>query len=370
MVEIVEQPASNALRFRYECEGRCTGIVLGSRSSQERKSYPSIRIIGYTGLAEVIISCVTVAEPYRAHPHKIVTSEQRGTGFYSKEICCDGSDIVFEGIAIWCTKRTDTKEALRIREQRNIDPFRSNLSIAFAAIKCCFSFRNYLLPFFVADGFGHADDPKSININAVRLCFHVSIVDPCNGTRVWLAPVVSEPIIDKKSCRDLEIVELSDYESPAFGAKKIIMLCEKVNMNDIEVEFYMKNGRGEIIWDQHAKIEEVHYHTSIVFKTPKYPLYLVGQVFVRLLRPSDRACSKSIKFTYLQSTNMDYRHPLPIAQHKQLSHKKMSDGATDSLLRTTKESNALITDEDYSNELALLCEMISNDCQDESHSTN
>ena len=43
-VEIIEQPASKALRFRYECEGRSAGSIPGVNSTPENKSYPTIRV--------------------------------------------------------------------------------------------------------------------------------------------------------------------------------------------------------------------------------------------------------------------------------------------------------------------------------------
>jgi len=43
-VRIVEQPASKALRFRYECEGRSAGSLPGSNSTHERKTFPKIQV--------------------------------------------------------------------------------------------------------------------------------------------------------------------------------------------------------------------------------------------------------------------------------------------------------------------------------------
>lgn len=43
-VEIIEQPASKALRFRYECEGRSAGSIPGINSTPESKTFPSIRV--------------------------------------------------------------------------------------------------------------------------------------------------------------------------------------------------------------------------------------------------------------------------------------------------------------------------------------
>ena len=64
-VKITEQPASKALRFRYECEGRSAGSILGVSSTPECKTYPTIEIVGYKGRAVVVVSCVTKDPPYR-----------------------------------------------------------------------------------------------------------------------------------------------------------------------------------------------------------------------------------------------------------------------------------------------------------------
>ena len=43
-VDIVEQPASKGLRFRYECEGRSAGCIPGVNTTNENKTYPTIKV--------------------------------------------------------------------------------------------------------------------------------------------------------------------------------------------------------------------------------------------------------------------------------------------------------------------------------------
>lgn len=64
-VEIIEQPASNAHRFRYECEGRSAGSIPGVNSRSEHKTFPTIQVKNYRGEAIVNVSCVEKNEPYR-----------------------------------------------------------------------------------------------------------------------------------------------------------------------------------------------------------------------------------------------------------------------------------------------------------------
>ena len=54
---------------------------------------------------------------------------------------------------------------------------------------------------------------------------------------VPLAPIVSKVIQDKKAHSELQIIDHSDDSSPVEGGKKILLFCEKVDKNDIEVHF-------------------------------------------------------------------------------------------------------------------------------------
>lgn len=63
VVEMVEQPAEINERFRYECEGK--SVVLGANSTADKRTYPAIRVLHYTGVAVVVVSCVSKDTPYR-----------------------------------------------------------------------------------------------------------------------------------------------------------------------------------------------------------------------------------------------------------------------------------------------------------------
>ena len=52
-----------------------------------------------------------------------------------------------------------------------------------------------------------------------------------------LAPVVSSILKDRKAHSDLSIIEYSDDRSPVEGGKKILLFCEKISRDDIEVHF-------------------------------------------------------------------------------------------------------------------------------------
>lgn len=78
-------------------------------------------------------------------------------------------------------------------------------------------------------GYAHRNQPQSIDLNAVRLCFQVFLPDEAGKVRHSLEPVVSEIIYDKKAMTDLQILRISRSSGSARGGTELILLCEKVS---------------------------------------------------------------------------------------------------------------------------------------------
>lgn len=132
----------------------------------------------------------------------------------------------FSNLGIQCVKRRDIDEALRIREEQRVDPYRSEwlLKLNLKTIR-----KNSEISF--AAGFDHRSTPSSIDLNAVRLCFQVFLERTHEGKTAFtkpLVPVVSDTIYDKKAMSDLVICKLSKPSSSVAGGEEIILLCEKV----------------------------------------------------------------------------------------------------------------------------------------------
>ncbi|CAH1985684.1 unnamed protein product [Acanthoscelides obtectus] len=274
-IEIVEQPAPKALRFRYECEGRSAGSIPGIYSSAEKRTFPTIRVVGYTGSAWVLVSCVTKDSPYRPHPHNLVGREGCTNGICRLQIPPDTMTISFANLGIQCVKKKDIAQALDQRQRLQVDPFKT--------------------------GYSHKDQPTSIDLNSVRLCFQVFLPDENNKFNTALKPVVSEPIYDKKAMSDLCITKLSNCNTYVDGGRKhMILLCEKVAKDDIQVRFFEKHGD----WEAYADIQpnNVHHQYAIWFTPPKYKTLDVTEpvpVCIQLRRPSDGACSEPVDFEFL-----------------------------------------------------------------------
>lgn len=275
-VVILEQPASRALRFRYQCEGRYPGTLVGVSSTAENKTYPTIKVVGIQKPAVVVVSCVTKDQPYRVHPHNLVGKEGCKNGICTQHLKPDMT-CTFTSLGIQCVKRRDVEQNLLQRENIRVDPFRN--------------------------GFAHKDQAASIDLNAVRLCFQVFLEGSQPGKfTVPLHPVVSDIIYDRKAMSDLTITKLSHTCAPMSGGLEMILLCDKVAKDDIEVWFEEERD-GQTVWKERAELlpNGVHKQVAICFRTPRYrdPIMADVPVDVHLLlrRPSDGALSEPRAFT-------------------------------------------------------------------------
>uniref|UniRef100_A0A1A9W5W7 RHD domain-containing protein n=1 Tax=Glossina brevipalpis TaxID=37001 RepID=A0A1A9W5W7_9MUSC len=274
-VKIVEQPASKALRFRYECEGRAAGAIPGANSTLENKTCPSIEIVGYRGDAVVVISCVTKDQPHLPHPHKLIGIGCQ-EGIYNRRVNTENMPMEINNLGIQCVKKKDIESSLNEREKMRIDPFRT--------------------------GFDHRSETSLIDLYSLRLCFQVFIEDKKGGFTTALDPVVSEPIYDKKAMSELVICRVCTCPASVEGGTEHILLCEKIVRDDILIRFYEKKN-DQIIWEDYGSFEvtDVHKQTAIAFTTPPYPKRNKKEpieVFIQLKRPSDGLLSKPVTFRY------------------------------------------------------------------------
>ncbi|KAM8970029.1 transcription factor p65 [Sarcophilus harrisii] len=276
-VEIIEQPKQRGMRFRYKCEGRSAGSIPGERSTDTTKTHPTIKINGYTGPGTVRISLVTKEPPHRPHPHELVGKDCRD-GFYEADLCPDHCIHSFQNLGIQCVKKRDLEQAIAHRMQTNNNPFNVPLE----------------------------EQRGDYDLNAVRLCFQVTIRDAA-GRPLVLPPVLSHPIYDNRApnTAELKICRVNRNSGSCLGGDEIFLLCDKVQKEDIEVCF---TGQG---WEARGSFSQadVHRQVAIVFRTPPYAepaLAAPVRVHMQLRRPSDRELSEPMEFQYLPDT--DDRH--------------------------------------------------------------
>lgn len=71
----------------------------------------------------MVVSCVTKDSPYRPHPHNLVGKEGCSRGVCTLKMNSD--TISFSNLGIQCVKKKDIEDALKVREEIRVDPFRS-----------------------------------------------------------------------------------------------------------------------------------------------------------------------------------------------------------------------------------------------------
>ncbi|KAG7322157.1 hypothetical protein KOW79_015015 [Hemibagrus wyckioides] len=293
---VVEQPKERGMRFRYECEGRSAGSILGASSTDVKKTLPAIELQGPIERIKnvtVTVSLVTKDLPHRPHPHCLVGKD-----------CSDGICVIsfnphntrrhsFVNLGIQCVRRKELDTSLLKRKKKNIDPFST----------------------------GHSKSIEDIDMNVVRLCFQCEL-EKEDGDRIHLYPVVSNPIYDKKATTtaELKINRLNIVQGPCTGKTEIYMLCDKVQKDDIEIIFGFGN------WEAKAEFAQtdVHRQIAIVFKSPPYQEQDITdavEVNVSLRRISDRMYSEPVKFTYLPY-NPD---PYEVKRKRKLKSDKFSE---------------------------------------------
>lgn len=277
---ITEQPKQRGMRFRYECEGRSAGSILGESSTEASKTLPAIELRDCGGLREVeVTACLVWRDwPHRVHPHSLVGKD-----------CADGVCRVrlrphvsprhsFNNLGIQCVRKKEIEAAIERKIQLGIDPYNAG------------SLKNH----------------QEVDMNVVRICFQASYRDQ-QGHMCRMDPVLSEPVYDKKSTNtsELRICRINKESGPCTGGEELYLLCDKVQKEDISVVFSTASWEGRADFSQ----ADVHRQIAIVFKTPPYEdLEIMEPVTVNvfLQRLTDGVCSEPLPFTYLPRDHDTY----------------------------------------------------------------
>ena len=275
-VEIVEQPARNGTRFRYECEGKYKNNIHGV--SGDRNSFPTIRVVNHDGPGCVLVSCVTANPPYRPHPHKLSQANK----LEDHGACCyyfqpnTLHHITLSNLNVRFCAKKNIDQSLQEREKMRIDPFKT--------------------------GFEHRMTPRLIDLNCIRLCFQVFLdrTDPARKP-IPLPPIVSDPVYNSKAMGKPKICWMSHDSATADGGTVVCILCEKIFKHDVEVTF----SREDCSWEAPATIiaPAVFRQVSIVFETPAYanPEQVKEPIeaTVKIRRISTGECSEPWNFIIL-----------------------------------------------------------------------
>uniref|UniRef100_A0A8C5Q4H5 RELB proto-onco, NF-kB subunit n=1 Tax=Leptobrachium leishanense TaxID=445787 RepID=A0A8C5Q4H5_9ANUR len=270
---IIEQPKQRGMRFRYQCEGRSAGSILGQNSTDQNKTLPAIEVINCEGIPEVRVRVCLVWKdpPHRIHPHSLVGKDcHDGICEITLHPRDEDTQHSFSNLGIQCVRKKEIEQAVQLRLDHGIDPFKAGM------------WRNH----------------EEVDLNVVRLCFQGSCLLP-GGQRAMIPPVLSEPIYDKKSTNtsELKICRINKDSGFCEGGEEVYILCDKVQKEDIQVMF------GNEKWEARADFAQadVHRQIAIVLKTPPYQDLNITEpvlVSVFLQRVTDSIRSEGVTFTY------------------------------------------------------------------------
>lgn len=281
MLIIKEQPKQRGMRFRYQCEGRSAGSILGESSNEQTKTLPAIQLVNCEALREIHVSVCLVWKdpPHRVHPHALVGKD-----------CHDGicevilhpnegeTEHCFSNLGIQCVRKKEIESSVRARLNLGIDPYSAGI------------WRHH----------------EEVDLNVVRLCFQAWYISPA-GQRMTIGPVLSEPVYDKKSTNtsELKICRINKDFGRCEGGEELYILCDKVQKEDIKVMFF------DNTWEACANFSQadVHRQIAIVLKTPPYrDLHIQepASVQVCLQRITDGIRSDGITFTYMPRNRDPY----------------------------------------------------------------
>ncbi|XP_073234456.1 nuclear factor NF-kappa-B p105 subunit-like [Porites lutea] len=326
-LEILEQPKQRGFRFRYPCEGPSHGGLPGQYSEKGKKSYPSVQLSNYHGPARIVVSLVTVSEPYMPHAHSLI-GKNSNDGVVTVQIGPEqGMTASFPNLGIQHVTRksvskvlmdrylklqtlhTATLNALSVdskgfdadaamRDQGladgDLSEFNKNMAEAIAAEESHKVLRMV------------EEQKTNMNLSAVRLCFQAYLPDESGCFTKALPPCISDPVYDSKapSASNLKICRMDRNSGCVTGNDEVYLLCDKVQKDDIEVVFYETDpSTGKRSWEAQGVFSptDVHRQVAIVFKTPAYWNVATEnpvKVHLELRRKSDQETSEPVEFTY------------------------------------------------------------------------
>ncbi|XP_035524895.1 LOW QUALITY PROTEIN: nuclear factor NF-kappa-B p105 subunit-like [Morone saxatilis] len=307
-LHIVEQPKQRGFRFRYGCEGPSHGGLPGASSEKNRKTYPTVKISNYQGLARVVVQLVTALTPIpQLHAHSLV-GKQCDKGICIADLQPKDSTISFPNLGILHVTKKNVAKTL---EERMIEAFRMGYNCGVSIHHEIDALQGEVrVPRELTDhqrsviSSAAALQAKDMDLSVVRLMFTAFLPDSDGGFSRRLEPVVSEPIYDSKApnASNLKIVRMDRTAGCVSGGEEVYLLCDKVQKDDIQVRFYEEDDTG-LTWEALGDFSptDVHRQFAIVFKTPKYRdqnLQKPTSVFVQLKRKSDNETSEPKPFTY------------------------------------------------------------------------
>ena len=299
------QPQPRGHRFRYLTEKLEHGHLLGDREGM--KAYPTISIQNCPPSACIYIHVsLCVEESDQVHMHNLHGKNVfNGQYLVKLQAGIDGClTCPLEGISICRTKKSSKHEMLCCKLAQKVLLKENGIDHYMELMKGCVELNSEFKVSWFENNFpnmnsllGEAGCICAAN-NAVRLNCQVFVfIDEKQYKYIHLQDI-SRTVFNKQcaACATLMIREIS-HVSGSTNGEKVILLCDIVEKDDIEIAFFTLNdhfiGMGNFsqlnVWHQH----------SIVFTTPPCKSNVAVQAKLCLCRksnPNDR--SNFFPFTF------------------------------------------------------------------------
>ncbi|NXN92451.1 NFKB2 factor, partial [Rhinopomastus cyanomelas] len=284
---IIEQPKQRGFRFRYGCEGPSHGGLPGASSEKGRKTYPTVKICNYTGMARIEVDLVTHSDPPRVHAHSLVGKQCNEAGNCVAIVGPKDMTAQFSNLGVLHVTKKNMMEIMKekLKQQKMRTRSHPLTEVELREIEL------------------EAKELKKVmDLSIVRLRFTAYLRDSSGNFTLALQPVISDPIHDSKSpgASNLKISRMDKTAGSVRGGDEVYLLCDKVQKDDIEVRFYEDDENG---WQAFGDFSptDVHKQYAIVFRTPPYHKPKIDRpvtVFLQLKRKRGGDVSDSKQFTY------------------------------------------------------------------------
>ncbi|KAM3835004.1 nuclear factor NF-kappa-B p100 subunit isoform 1-T1 [Vipera latastei] len=285
---IIEQPKQRGFRFRYGCEGPSHGGLPGASSEKGHKTYPTVKISNYTGLARIEVDLVTHTDPPQVHAHSLVGKQCNEAGNCIVMVGPKDMTAQFNNLGVLHVTKKNMMEVIKDKLQKQ-------------------KMRNRVQPLTAESEQELIEQEakelkKTMDLSIVRLRFNAYLRDSSGNFTLALNSVISDPIHDSKSpgASNLKISRMDKTAGSVRGGDEVYLLCDKVQKDDIEVRFYEDDENG---WQAFGDFSptDVHKQYAIVFRTPPYHKTKIDRpvtVFLQLKRKRGGDVSDSKQFTY------------------------------------------------------------------------
>uniref|UniRef100_A0A670HQI8 Nuclear factor kappa B subunit 2 n=1 Tax=Podarcis muralis TaxID=64176 RepID=A0A670HQI8_PODMU len=281
------QRLPRGFRFRYGCEGPSHGGLPGASSEKGHKTYPTVKISNYFGMARIEVDLVTHTDPPQVHAHSLVGKQCNEAGNCIVTVGPKDMTAQFNNLGVLHVTKKNMmevirdklkKQKLRTRVQSLTESEEEEIEQEAKELK------------------------KTMDLSIVRLRFSAYLRDSSGNFSLALKPVISDPIHDSKSpgASNLKISRMDKTAGSVRGGDEVYLLCDKVQKDDIEVRFYEDDENG---WQAFGDFSptDVHKQYAIVFRTPPYHKTKIERpvtVFLQLKRKRGGDVSDSKQFTY------------------------------------------------------------------------